>query len=231
MESTRVGTLPSSLSSTRITLTLLRSVIAPGQGDGDGVVFADITGDGRADYIWISPEGQVEAWINGGPGAPGQPWKWDSAGTIARAEGAGSRGTLQWGDLNGDKKVDFVAVGPNGALTTFLSNMDGTKTSWIEIDPSKIGFGDVAGARLADIDGDGNADYVYLDADGKATVAINGGVPKDDSKGPTWKNIGVVSEGHGAKRENVILADMNGDKKADYVVVDPKTGRLDVWQN
>jgi len=42
---------------------------------------------------------------------------------------------------------------------------------------------------------------------------------------------GVIASGVGGPWSSIQLADINGDKKADYVVVDPTNGSLEVWLN
>ncbi|WP_143671046.1 FG-GAP repeat domain-containing protein, partial [Streptomyces sp. b84] len=62
-------------------------VIAKGGtgGTGDQVRFADVNGDRRSDYLVVTANGSVTAWLNnGGDGAGG----WSSAGQIASGVGA-----------------------------------------------------------------------------------------------------------------------------------------------
>jgi hypothetical protein len=63
--------------------------IATGFGDSPGVMFADINGDGRDDYIWVSRDGEVTAYVNGGEQAGGG-WLWTPLGLIS---GQGTGGT------------------------------------------------------------------------------------------------------------------------------------------
>lgn len=72
--------------------------IATGFGDdGAGVVFADIDGDGKAEYLWVSQTGEVTAYLNAG----GTPPNWEPQGTIASGVGA-SRAEVVFADLNGE---------------------------------------------------------------------------------------------------------------------------------
>lgn len=80
-----------------------------------------------------------------------------------------------------------------------------------------IGVGGVgAGARIADYDGDGRADYIYLDKYGSATVWLNAGSGNDLE---TWRVINggaVAALGVGANRDDIQFSDIDGDGKADY---------------
>ena len=79
------------------------------------------------------------------------------------------------------------------------------------------------------MDGDGKADYVIVDAKtGSLTVWKNGG-PKTD--GWIWypPPNGPIASGLGAGR-GVVLADLNGDKKADYLWVDTN-GAVTAYMN
>lgn len=69
-------------------------------GTGDGVFFADLNGDRRADYIYVYKSGKIVWWRNDGPSKRG--WNWH--GPVALNVG-GNRATQKnviFGDINGD---------------------------------------------------------------------------------------------------------------------------------
>lgn len=113
------------------------------------------------------------------------------------------------------------------------------------------------GVRLADIDGkprilkhshvwwstwqvlsiligDGIDDYVQIDAQGRLTAYKNGG-PSSTSNVPwVWyseDNGNLIATGVGVPGSAIRLADLNGDGKADYVIVDPETGSITWYEN
>ncbi|KAF2872785.1 hypothetical protein BDV95DRAFT_398340 [Massariosphaeria phaeospora] len=202
--------------------------IATGIGEAAGVMFADINGDGRDDFLWISPGGLVTAYINGGE-KEGGGWLWTSVGQIA-GEGTGAtRETTRFADIDGDGRADYMVVGAEGSLNAWLNVGYGDKPDWTPLGIIATGIGDAAGVQLFDLNNDGRADYIWLDKDGAAKAYINnrgsGGLA------PDWINAGSIATGVGAKREELRFADLNGDGKKDYVWVDRVSGALDVWFN
>jgi lysophospholipase L1-like esterase len=86
--------------------------------------------------------------------------------------------------------------------------------------------------RLADINGDGRADYLGMNADtGGVKAWINGGAVASAENGWLWTERGTIATGVGSPSSKVRFADLNGDRRSDYIVVDPATGSLTVWIN
>ena len=49
---------------------------------------------------------------------------------------------------------------------------------------------------------------------------------------PRWLETITIAEGpDGAKQDQVRLVDISGDGKADYLLVDKKTGKITLWEN
>jgi hypothetical protein len=201
--------------------------IATGLGEGAGVMFADINGDGRDDYLWVSSDGDVTAYINDGEQAEGG-WLWTSLGQIA-GEGTGAtRDTTRFADVDGDGRADYLVVGSEGSLNAWLNLGYSDLPDWYPLGIIATGIGDAAGVHLYDLNNDGRADYIWLDEDGGAIAYINN---RGGSRGlaPDWVNAGTIATGVGAPRDEIIFGDLNGDGRKDYVWVGPKTGSLDVW--
>lgn len=100
---------------------------------------------------------------------------------------------------------------------------------WTSIGIIASGVGIGAGVFFADMDGDGKDDYVWLDANGTAYLWLNGGTGKDGKW--IWTSKGKIATGVGAVREDIRLADINGDGKADYLWVNQTTGETKMWRN
>ncbi|MEV5238804.1 FG-GAP-like repeat-containing protein [Streptomyces cinnamoneus] len=198
--------------------------IAAGVGvGGDQVRFADVNGDGRADYLALDENGGVRAWINeGGDGRGG----WTGWGRIAEGVGAPAS-QVRFADVNGDGKADYLAVDENGAVRAWVNKGGDGRGGWSDYGRIAAGVG-VGGdqVRFADVNGDGRADYLALDENGGVRAWINEG---GDGRGG-WTGWGRIAEGVGAPASQVRFADVNGDGKADYTVVDDG-GALRVWIN
>ena len=108
-----------------------------------------------------------------------------------------------------------IAKKPVGQLPGFatMTNL-GQIASGIGADP-KTSF-----VQFADINGDGRADYLSIDAIGATTLYFSGGLKPDG----TWNfyplNTGPLATGIGEPGANIRFADINGDGRADYLTVD-----------
>ncbi|KAI8261062.1 Multidomain esterase [Colletotrichum sp. SAR 10_98] len=124
---------------------------------------------------------------------------------IGRARSAAA--TMMWADLNGDGLDDFVCIGSDGVVFASINNGNGgggilpTFThngTWKARDPAYA----QADIRIADIDGDGRADFVGLRSNGDA-----------------WA-MGRRFEGKGmGNLAGTRFEDLNGDGCADWLWV------------
>lgn len=93
--------------------------------DRTSIRFADINGDGRADYIWVGKtDGVVRAWTNGGNiPTSGSSWKWGGAGAIV-GYGQISRGeNIQFANIKGQGRADLVVVHPDTSVASTYFNV------------------------------------------------------------------------------------------------------------
>ncbi|KAF2172258.1 carbohydrate esterase family 3 protein [Zasmidium cellare ATCC 36951] len=204
-------------------------------GYGAAVRLADINGDGVDDYLSVDDATGVLAYVNGGQ--QGSSWSWteqNNGQVIALGYSGASRSEIHFADMNGDGFADFLFIDSDtGAIHCYLNFGPDPQTGWnftILDGDIAIGVGGQgAGVRMADIDGDGKADYIYLDDDGAARVWINA----DDTlrKWVPLNNGNVAALGVGANRDDVQFADVDGDGRADYIWVHPEDGSAEVWYN
>ena len=78
---------------------------------GDGTLFADLTGSGRDDYIFVDEDGGLTAYLNAGPN-PNGGWVWlptNNMKPIAGGTGA-KRHQIRLADLNGDGRAGIRSV-------------------------------------------------------------------------------------------------------------------------
>jgi hypothetical protein len=68
------------------------------------VRFADITGNGRSDYLCIAPNGKVKGYVQKDDGAI------QAIPQIKFAETDKDRANFRWADVNGDGKDDMIWV-------------------------------------------------------------------------------------------------------------------------
>lgn len=129
------------------------------------IQFADIDGDGLADYLRIEPDGRVTVWYNWSTGKYSQTQvRWSPPEEISQP--ISREGELRFADINGDGFGDKILITPEGGALAWKAKSAGTfakDTSEIMKDtgipPEEIQF--------ADIDGDGYADFLHVDKRGK----------------------------------------------------------------
>ncbi|MFE7635385.1 GDSL-type esterase/lipase family protein, partial [Kitasatospora sp. NPDC057518] len=183
---------------------------------GDGPV--DIDGDGKADYLVVGDDGSVEAWLNRGTDAKGG-GGWQSVGRIAAGVAPG--GKVRFADLDGDGKADYLVLNDDGSVQAWLNR--GTDM------PGGTGAPGGGGGMDPSTGSGGTT--------GTGTPGGGGGMdPSGGSGGTTgtpagggWQAIGTVAAGV-APGGKVRFADVNGDGKADYLVVEDD-GSVSAWLN
>ncbi|GAA1016173.1 hypothetical protein GCM10009556_056810 [Acrocarpospora pleiomorpha] len=205
--------------------------IAPGTGNpGSKVRFADIDGDHDDDYLVVHDNGAVDAWRNDGVYVNG-PSGWYSLGRIA--EGTGNPGSkVRFADIDGDLDDDYLVMHDNGSIDAWRNNeVDEVGGSgWKSLGQIAEGTGNPASkVRLADLDGDKDADYLVVHDNGAADFWRNDNV--DDVGGSGWKSRGQIAKGTAlGGGSKVQFADVDSDRDADYLVIGER-GEVSLWQN
>ncbi|KAL9002277.1 MAG: hypothetical protein Q9188_004789 [Gyalolechia gomerana] len=156
--------------------------ISPAVGDAAGVRFADVTGDGKADLIWLDEGSRMSIYRNDyNPGS--QNWWWNKITNTAIDLGTPNRKDMRFADIDGDQKADALWVHPSDGTTVAWFNRDPSKLSgWVRfvpypntIDPPHMptSGGNIMFARITVPYG--RADFVMVDAPNGVTLA--------------WKNL------------------------------------------
>jgi hypothetical protein len=209
------------------------------------VHFADLNGDGRAEYLWVDENGAVTCFLNLGSSIDQGPHaaevSWLPQGMIATGVGA-ARQEVQFADLNGDGRAEYLWVHMNGSVEAWL-NLGGpndgpnaAQVGWLYQGLIADGIGAPGSSVVfADLNGDGRAEYLSIDANGGVTCYLNLGPTIDD--GPHagivgWLPQGVIATGVGGVQNNTVFADINGDGRADYLKVTRSgSGAVSMWEN
>ncbi|KAF5976214.1 putative carbohydrate esterase family 3 protein, partial [Fusarium bulbicola] len=196
--------------------------------DGDGK--ADIIATGRA-------TGALTIWLTSWDGQK-LSFNKTSSGTSYCKEGWGV-GLLDIGprfaDLTGNGCVDYLCMEPDGRTTGYLNSCskdvkltDAGQVKLAEKQKDRANF------RFADVDGDGKADYLWVDKfSGDATVWYNRGrASASGNSGSSFKRENKGKAYSGSSRgANMHYPNLGGVGRADMVHVDPETAFGWVWYN
>ncbi|MFG1954029.1 FG-GAP-like repeat-containing protein [Micromonospora sp. NPDC048830] len=204
----------------------------PGAGTvdvlGEEVRFADINGDGRDDYLAVSSDSKVRAFLNY-PGS-GNQLRFVHAG-IVFSEASFNRNNLRFADVTGDKRDDILRVSAEGAVHAYVNLWTSTDPVpqewrlWLNWAGGPQGSS-LEAVRFADGDGDGRADYLQVSIDGAVHAFLNRGGGGNGSFEARY-NWAYASN---YPRKYVQFADISGDGKADYLVV-YDGGAVRAWLN
>jgi hypothetical protein len=156
------------------------------------VRFADLTNNGRADYLFMSANSSTNAWIHNDDNS------WTNAKRVKKTEGA-DRADMRWSDVNGDGKADMISVDKfNGDAKVYYNKGQGDNSgsSFIWSAASAAFDGSVAGTyqNFPDMDGNGRADLhsVLGTADNKADTWLSNDCGLKDRSGDSVGLSGVV---------------------------------------
>lgn len=135
-----------------------RSNVCPGFGhDGSNVLFADLRGKGKADYIWIDPKtSHVSAWLNDGADPK---FTWNKAGQILNGHCAIDH--LRFADLSGSGMPDYICIQKDGSVHAWYNGW--TKSGGFKWD----GVNSATGHKIAGPLPGGNQNSIFfLDVNG-----------------------------------------------------------------
>jgi hypothetical protein len=140
-------------------------------------------------------------------------------GTVATPDpyaGGPYLGPVLTRDLDGDGRLDAVAVGPEGAVRVLLGKGDGTLAQSADYD---VG-GKASGIAIGDLDGDGKLDMVTTSESNTVSILLG----QDAGKFAPRKELPV-----GRESACPTLGDVNADGKLDLVLRHAGDGLVGVW--
>jgi hypothetical protein len=180
----------------------------------NNLVAMDVNGDGKIDIVAMTPYNGVYVFLGNGDGTFQAP----IANATVCTNAIGNCESMAVGDLNGDGKPDLAFQSNDttgGGISILLNTGSGTFGSAAYYPVAISGVFAGAGIAIGDVNGDKKPDIVVGSAGGAtAIVYLNQGAG-------TFKVSGTVGSIPLNPTNNVVLADINNDKKLDIVVPDP----------
>ncbi|MFC9283307.1 FG-GAP-like repeat-containing protein [Streptomyces collinus] len=136
----------------------------------DRIRFADIDGDGRADYVrLLDLDTKVDVFYNRGGDTPGHDG-WEPGGQILTNLTSRTNRQIEFADLNKDGRDDYIALNGDGVPTAWFNT---GRAQWTE--RGQIAKGTGGTIALPEIDGDGRADWVKIARNGAIDAWLNKG--------------------------------------------------------
>ncbi|KFY17433.1 hypothetical protein V492_00682 [Pseudogymnoascus sp. VKM F-4246] len=198
----------------------------------------DWDGDGKADIIGVDKgSGAVTIWKTNYAG----PHQFSFTKEVIPNSGVCNQG---WGDglfdigvifadITGSGRVDYLCIHPDGTVFGWLNDKDSTMRSVGQVKFSEKY--DRANHRFADVNGDGRADFMWVDKmNGDAKVWYNLGELPDGNEvsGSSfrWSLQGKLYAG-AARGPNLHFPNIGGQGRADMVMIEPSTAHGFIWYN
>jgi hypothetical protein len=234
------------------------------------VQLADMNGDGLADFCYVDANGAVSTWLTNSTGGNDNDYIFGGDdptaysmnnnaqitvgsrlsifnGVPAGFTAASTRSQIRLADLDGDGRADIVYVNPSGAVGFYQA--DPIAATTLTTIPTYTSRGNVftgtsngvsypgAGLQFADLDSNSFADMVYIGTDGSITGFPNTGQfgthnpYVNFNPGVQLLAGGLTLGGVLLNRDSIVLRDIDGDGKADLIVVNRFTGAFAAYRN
>lgn len=147
------------------------------------IVFADVNGDGKDDYLLVQPRGTTWLWLNSSkpdPNAKGKTvFAWVRVGQIAAPTDPAR--VRRWADIDGDGRADMILITAKGGARAWLN--DGITRSAAGA-PTGVALRDIGqiasdknvppdDVQFVDVGGNGNADFVRTGWTGVTHIWLN----------------------------------------------------------
>lgn len=134
-----------------------------------------------------------------------------------------------WADIDGDGIDDYVYMGSMSdyGIGVALSLGQGKMGEYLWSDFTVTC--NRPGINFADMTGDGRDDFCCIGPDGGVVCWQN--LEGSDPRSPNWVAMGTVKESEGFPQAQVRLADIDGDGRTDYVVIDTDGKNMYGWRN
>ncbi|KAH7399037.1 carbohydrate esterase family 3 protein [Phaeosphaeria sp. MPI-PUGE-AT-0046c] len=136
---------------------------------------------------------------------------------------------IRFGDLDGDRRVDYICLDPNGRSSAWLN----TPTGLVNLNQIKSSEGvPRSSIHFADVNGDGSADYLAINAStGTVHIWINLANAPFPPSGIAWDSQPEIWMQGVERGANVHFPKLSTSGRADCHVVYPQTSVADTWYN
>ena len=163
--------------------------------------------------VWVDVTGQVTSWINRRGYSVGLGPQWVSHGVTHG--GSGTPVNVTFGAFMGSGRADYAlgSIRNGNVFVDRWENKDHGETT-VKAD----------GTRYCDMTGSGSDDLLFIDPSGDIYLYIN------QHTWGTWKNWGELYATY-RPRQEIHLADFDGDGKCDILLVDKSSGATTVILN
>ncbi len=209
---------------------------APG-ADGAALRFGDIDEDGKPDCMVVDQTGgvNVHTWASENPsGSRMCRDRYDGDADVPLTDTADRLPDLreiQFADIDGDKRVDYLWIEPSGRTTVWFNRShmtDDGRLARLGWSPPTVIGKDVFNRefRYADLDGDARADQILLTPKGGARAWLN---REGAEAGILTEDLCQIVPDIQAPPEEIQFADVDEDEQAEFLHVD-KTGAVHVRQ-
>ncbi|KAI0486515.1 SGNH hydrolase-type esterase domain-containing protein [Xylaria cf. heliscus] len=198
-----------------------RGVVAEGACPRAQLHFMDLDGDGLKDYACVDLDtGATDVHLNIPDSEGKTSGKWKDLGTIATGKKGRQGAGVLFADLNGDGIDDYIYIDPaDGEVYGWINRLEKDGVwQWQSLGRIAGGVGATNKTlQMVDIDGDGRDDFCLVNQDtGEVTAWLNTGTDIV----PNYSKIGLIATGATAsKGDTVILGDLTGEGRADYMIV------------
>ncbi|MFC0865640.1 NPP1 family protein [Sphaerimonospora cavernae] len=204
----------------------------------------DVNKDRKAEFVVVDKNQNFRFWWNGGPS--GKTWTPFVEGQNSYTPAAGAVGNmLRFGDVDGDGFPDCMVVWLNGRVDVSTWKADNPSGSRMCMDNEKfMGAGVYSEGsegdrltidpdtkiRFADVTGGGRDDYLLIEPDGTTTAWYNQGLQVRRTFPYLKWDLPKKISGALAKPREIRYADINGDKRADRILITANGGAR-AWIN
>lgn len=203
----------------------------------------DIDKDQKAEFVTVDKGQRFRFWWN--PGPSGTKWSPLAEGENSYSPPSGAVGNmLRFGDIDGDGFPDCMVVDLAGRVNAYTwkgENPSGSRMCRNTYDGAagvftngstgdRLDTDQATRIRFADVTGGQRDDYLLIEPDGTTTAWYNRDFQvKDGEKHLDWAPPQKIS-GAAEHPVQIAYADINGDKRADRILITPEGGAR-AWIN